>query len=317
MAAQARFKVGPALAGFRLDQFLQRMIPRLSRARIQSAIETRVRISWDAPVKPATPVRAGGEVWVEDPEIGEQEIEFDPPVLFEDDDLLAIDKPPGLVVHPTHSHLRNTVITLLRIRRGEPDLTLAHRLDAETSGVLLLGRHTWAARKIQTAFQRGRVGKAYLAVVFGSPAEDRYEVDLPLGAVSRDQFVFRQGLGGQGERACKTRFRVLQRLGELTLVEGEPVTGRRHQLRAHLALTGTPIVGDKLYRLDDRDYRRFLSQGGLDPTLRDQLRADRLMLHSHRLSIPHPRLPGQAIEIVAPMPEDMRRVLAESDRGAG
>lgn len=306
MAAPVRFKVGPALAGFRLDQFLQRMIPRLSRSRIQQAIDTRVRLSWDAPVKSATPVRAGGEVWIDDPEINEQEIDFDPPVLYEDDDLLAIDKPPGLVVHPTHSHLRNTVITLLRIRRGEPGLTLAHRLDAETSGVLLLGRHTWAARKIQTAFERGRVKKAYLAVVFGTPAEDQYTVSLPLGAVSRDNFIFRQGPDGADSKACETRFSVLQRLGALTLVMGEPLTGRRHQVRAHLAYTGTPIVGDKLYRLDDQDYRRFLTQGGLDAPHRELLLTDRLMLHSHRLSIPHPRKPDERIEIAAPMPSDMR-----------
>ncbi|MFN7964785.1 MAG: RluA family pseudouridine synthase [Acidobacteriota bacterium] len=310
MATPVRFKVGPALAGFRLDQFLQRMIPRLSRARIQQAIQTRVRLSWEAPVKSATPVRAGEEVWIDDPEVNEQEIDFDPSVLYEDDDILAIDKPPGLVVHPTHSHLRNTVITLLRIRRGEPGLTLAHRLDAETSGVLLLGRHTWAARKIQTAFERGRVKKCYLAVVFGVPLKDQYTVTLPLGAVSRDNFIFRQGPEGTDARACETRFTVLQRLGALTLVMGEPQTGRRHQVRAHLAYTGTPIVGDKLYRLDDKEYRRFLTQGGLDAEHRELLVTDRLMLHSHRLSIPHPRRADERIEIEAPMPEDMRRLIA-------
>lgn len=307
MSAPARFKVGPALAGYRLDQFLQRMIPRLSRSRIQSAIETRVRLSWEAPVKASTPVRAGGEVLIDDPEINEEVIPFDPAILYEDDDLLAIDKPPGVVVHPTNSHLRNTVITLLRRLRDEPGLTLAHRLDGETSGVLLLGRHTWAARKIQTSFQRGRVAKTYLALVFGQPAADQFEVDLPLGAVSRDLFIFRQGAGSDEARACVTRFRVRERLAGMTLVEAEPVTGRRHQIRAHLAHLGHPIVGDKLYRLDDRDYRRFLTLGGLDEDHREQLLADRLLLHSHRLTIPHPRRPDERIEIVAPLPTDMQQ----------
>jgi 23S rRNA pseudouridine1911/1915/1917 synthase len=308
MSAPIRFRVGPALAGFRLDQFLQRMIPRLSRSRIQQAIDSRVRLSWEAPVKPSTPVREGGEVWVDDPEVNEQEIEFDPAILYEDDDLLAIDKPVGIVVHPTHSHLRNTVITLLRRQRGEPELTLAHRLDAETSGVLLLGRHTWAARKIQTAFERGRVHKLYHALVFGSPAEDQFEVERALGAVSRDLYVFRQGSGAEQARPSRTRFRVLRRGPQLSWIEAEPLTGRRHQIRAHLAECGFPIVGDKLYRLSDRDYRRYLEVGGLDHAHREQLLADRLMLHSHRLSIPHPRAPDRSIEITAPVPREFEVV---------
>ena len=313
--AAARFRVGPALAGWRLDQFLQRMIPRLSRNRIQRAIATRVRISWDAPVKPSTPVREGGEVWVDDPEINEQEIDFDPPVLYESGDALAIDKPPGIVVHPTHSHLRNTVITLLRRRRGEPGLTLAHRLDAETSGVLLLGRHRWAARKLQVAFERGWIEKTYLAIVFGEPAEDEFTVDLPLGTVSRDDYVFRQGPGGRDARPARTLFRVRERLGEVSLVEATLVTGRRHQIRAHLALAGHPVVGDKLYGLDDRAYRRFLRQGGLDDELRGRLGANRQLLHSHRLVFPDPRDRDTRIEVVAPLPADMAATLEAARAG--
>ncbi len=311
----ARFRVGPALAGYRLDQFLQRMIPRLSRNRIQKAIATRVRLSWDAPVKPSTPVREGGEVWVDDPDVNEQEIDFDPAVLHESDDVLAIDKPAGIVVHPTHSHLRNTVITLLRRRRGEPGLTLAHRLDAETSGVLLLGKHRWAARKLQTAFERGWIEKRYLAVVFGEPREDLFEIDLPLGTVSRDNYVFRQGPGGKDQRPARTVFHVRERLGEISLVEAILVTGRRHQIRAHLALAGHPVVGDKLYGLDDRAYRRFLQQGGLDDELRARLGAERQMLHSHRLVFPDPRDRETRIEVVAPLPPDMMTLLERTRAG--
>lgn len=313
----ARFKVGPAFAGYRLDQFLQRMIPKLSRNRIQRAIEERVRLSWDAPVKASTPVREGEVVMVDDPQVNEQEIEFDPPVLFEDDDVLAIDKPPGIVVHPTHSHLRNTVITLLRRRRGEPDLTLAHRIDAETSGVLLIGKHTWAARKLQTAFQRGRVAKRYLALVHGSPPEDRFEMTAPLGPVSRDTVVFRQDPDGADVREAHTKLAVVERGPTFSLVEAELLTGRRHQIRAHLALAGYPVVGDKLYGLDDKAYRRYLRQGGLDEDLLARLGASRSMLHSHRLVVPHPRDAQRAVEIVAPMPADMAALLAAERAASG
>ena len=312
----ARFRVGSAFAGYRLDQFLQRMIPKLSRNRIQKAIATRVRLSWDAPVKASTPVRENEMVFVDDPEVNEQAITFDPAVLYEDDDVLAIDKPPGIVVHPTHSHLRNTVITLLRRQRNERDLTLAHRLDAETSGVLLLGRHRWAARKIQTAFERGRVHKAYLALTFGEIAEDSFEVDVPLGTVSQDDYVFRQGPGAGDAREARTRFRVLERLPGYTLVRAELETGRRHQIRAHLAHAGHPVVGDKLYRLDDRDYRRYLRQGELDSAHMARLEAERTLLHSHELTLPHPRKQGEKIAIVSPPPEDLESFLAARREGA-
>lgn len=301
----ARFRVGPAYAGYRLDQFLQRMIPKLSRNRIQKAIDERVRLSWEAPVKASTPVRENGEVWVDDPDVNEEAIAFDPAILYDDGDLLAIDKPPGIVVHPTHSHLRNTVITLLRRQLNAPELTLAHRLDAETSGVLLLGRHTWAARRAQSAFQRGKVEKSYLAIVFGRPVEDRFSVDLPLGYHSRDSFVFRQLPEGQEARASLTEFEVLERMARASLVRAFPKTGRRHQIRAHLAAAGHPIVGDKLYGLDDRAYRRYLKLGRLDDELLARVGAERLMLHSSTLSLPHPRQPGERIEITAPLPADM------------
>ncbi|HNX18824.1 MAG TPA: RluA family pseudouridine synthase [Acidobacteriota bacterium] len=314
-ASAARFKVGPAFAGIRLDQFLQRMIPRLSRNRIQKAIDERVRLTWDAPVKASTPVREGESVIVDDPVVNEQPIVFAPTILFEDDDLLAIDKPPGIVVHPTHSHLRNTVITLLRKQRNEPSLTLAHRLDAETSGVLLLGRHTWAARKIQAAFQRGQVHKAYLALVQGHPAEDHFEVDLPLGPLTRDSFVFRQAPDGEDARASRTIFTILERGTRFSLVRAELLTGRRHQIRAHLAAIGHPVAGDKLYGLDDRDYRCFLRRGQLGQDMLARLGAPRTMLHSCHLELCHPRDAQRRIVVTSPMPGDMATILA-ADRTA-
>lgn len=303
-----RFRIGPAFAGYRLDLFIQRMIPKLSRARIQRAIATRVRLTWDAPVKPSTPVREGEQVIIDDPEIQEEAVVFDPVVLHEDDDVLAIDKPPGVVVHPTHSHLRYTVITMLRRQRNEPTLTLAHRLDAETSGVLLLGRHRWAARKIQTAFERGHVGKVYRALVFGRPDRDAWEIDAPLGPYSDDDVVFRQSPKSAEAKPARTLVRVVDRFARTALVEAELVTGRRHQIRAHLALDGHPLVGDKLYGLDDRDYRRFMREG-FDDDHRQALGAERTMLHSTRLNLPHPRDRERELVVHSRPPEDFRGLI--------
>ena len=310
----ARFRVPPAYAGYRLDQFLQRMIPRLSRNKIQRAIDERVRLTWQAPVKASTPVRKGCDVFVDDPDVNEPELDFHPPILFEDRDLLAIDKPAGLVVHPTHSHLRNTVITLMRRQRGEPGLTLLHRLDAETSGVLLIGRHRWAARRMQTSFERGQVAKTYLALVFGVPQRDEFTIELPLGTSSRYGFVFRQTPEGERARPCRTDFRVLERHEDTALVEARLVTGRRHQIRAHLAWSGHPLVGDKLYRLTDGEYRSYLRAGELEQSQLDTLRAARCMLHARCAELDHPRDRRRRVRIEAPLPDDMRALLEVSSR---
>lgn len=315
--ARTRFRVHPAFAGYRLDQFLMQMIPKLSRNRIQKAIASRVRLSWNAPVKPSTPVREGEEVIIADPEIEEKTITFEPRVLYEDEDVLAIDKPPGLVVHPTHNHLKNTVITLLRQRRGEPELTLAHRLDAETSGVLLLSRRRWAARKLQMAFERAQVDKFYRALVFGHPAEERFNVELPLGYHSEDDVVYRQSPRAREAKPCKTRFRVLSHVGPLALVEAELLTGRRHQIRAHLALAGHPVVGDKLYGLDDRDYRRYLRLERLDEEHLAQLLATRCLLHCERMELAHPRPDKGRLSIHSEIPADMLEVIENQGRTRG
>lgn len=307
----ARYIVSAGLAGMRLDRYLQRMIPKLSRNRIQRAIRDRVELSWEAPVKASTPVPEGGIVIVRDPAVAEVPIDYEPSVLHEDEDLLAVDKPAGLVVHPTHSHYRNTLIKLLwEARDDDRSLTLAHRLDAETSGVILLTRNKVAARRVQTAFQRGEIEKEYLAWVHGAPAENEGRIELPLGPYSEDDFIYRQDPRGRDAKSCTTAWGLEETTPERALLRLRIGTGRRHQIRAHLAAIGHPVVGDKLYGLDNRAYRRFLRQGGLDEELRGRLGADRQLLHSARLSLAHPR-DGCALVVEAPLPQDMREARTE------
>lgn len=303
---EVAFRVDPALAGFRLDQFLKRMIPRLSRRRIQQAIAQGVRLSWDAQIKPSTPVREAGVVFVplrarEARSLPALDISLR--VLFESEELLAVDKPSGMVVHPTNDHDQDTVISLLRRVRSEPALTLAHRLDGETSGVLLLCRTRSSARRTQTAFERGKVGKAYLAVVHGRVDRSEWSIDQPLGSLSRDGVVFRQSPDAKHARSAQTQVTTLATSEGASVLRAIPVTGRRHQIRAHLALAGFPVVGDKLYTLEDRPLRTYLRQRKLPQSMQERLGADRTMLHNQLLEIP----PG--IRIVAPLPPDLRQVL--------
>jgi 23S rRNA pseudouridine1911/1915/1917 synthase len=306
----ARYVVSPGLAGLRLDQYLHRMIPKLSRNRIQKAIRERVDLSWAAPVRPSTPVTEGGIVSVRDPAVAEVPIDYRPDVLHEDEDLLAVDKPSGLVVHPTHSHYRNTLIKLLWEARGDDrSLTLAHRLDAETSGAILLTRNKDAARIVQTAFQKGEIAKEYIAVVHGIPEHLEGSIELPLGPLSRDGLVYRQDPLGESPKPCTTRWTLESASRDRALLRLRIATGRRHQIRAHLAAAGHPVVGDKLYGLDDRDYRRYLRLGGLDRELLGRLGARRQLLHSARLGLRHPR-DGRPLDIEASLPRDMREALA-------
>jgi len=162
-----RYVVGPREAGKRLDLFLHEKIPGLSRTRIQRAIRERVTLSWDAPPRPSTPVRAGGCVRVGNTPLREELLQIDLPVLARGEGWLAVNKPPGIPVHPVNRVRENSLIRMLRRQEGEEGLRLAHRLDSETSGVLLVARDAPASSVLSRAFMDGRVHKEYLALVSG------------------------------------------------------------------------------------------------------------------------------------------------------
>ncbi len=300
------FGVGLGDRGKRLDQFLHERIPGLSRARIQRAIEERVTLSWGVRARSATPVRPGGRVSVGHTPIVEDVRDVELPILARGRGWLAVDKPSGIVVHPVNAVRENSLIRMLRRQEGLPSLRLAHRLDRETTGVLLVAEDAPTASALSTAFERGRVRKEYLAVVRGEVAGDEGTIDLAIGADDDRRVFVRRAVKDGGERAV-TRWRVERRLAAATLVRLFPETGRRHQLRVHLAAIGHPILGDILYGRPDADYLDLVT--GRRDARRDDGAPARQLLHCARLVFPDPAGTG-VVEVIAPFPSDFARAAA-------
>ena len=237
------------------------------------------------------------------------------PVLHEDPHLLAVDKPAGLPVHPSARYHKNTVVKVLELLRPDERLFLGHRLDRETSGVLLLTRSPAADRALKKAFAaRAAIEKRYVALTWGVPPKRSFRVDLPLRLDERSntRVKMRATTPGDGLTAG-TRFEVLgarERGGRAyALVQCDLETGRQHQIRVHLATVGTPLVGDKLYAFDEGYFTRDADGEGTAED-RERLELPRHALHAARLSLAHP-ITGERLSIEAPLPPDIARFWAD------
>ena len=308
------FRVGAARRGWRLDRFLKERIPQLSRQAIQRAIRVRVGLARLADPRPATRLHPGDDVIVGYPEIREDAEELarlQVPVLYEDEDLLAVDKPAGMVVHPTNRVRRASLISILRERHPVGRrLTLAHRLDRETSGVLLLAKGAAAARALHRAFDARQVEKRYLAVVAGQMEPAAGVLEFPLSRARRGRVWIKQQVDRENGARAVTPYRVVRQVPGGTLVDLRPVTGRQHQIRVHLHAVGHPVVGDKLYGPDERSTLELLGSG-LGPEALRRLGAPRQLLHAAALLLDHP-LTGVPLAIRSPLPDDMRAWLADA-----
>lgn len=209
-------------------------------------------------------------------------------IIFEDEHLIALNKPVGMLVHPSHRENRGTLLNGLAdyLNPHKPTLTtpavrpgLPHRLDKDTSGVLVVAKTKLAHRNLTRAFMRKQAQKRYLALVVGEPDQDGGEIDAPIGR-DADAKLWKAMADG---KAALSRYKVLKRLGAISLLEVEPVTGRTNQLRIHLEHIGHPILGDVV-------------RGGGE--------CDRLYLHAYKLSVPHPAEHGRRVEFEAPMPAE-------------
>lgn len=287
-------------AGMRLDRFLSDRIPQVSRGRIQEVLRTRVDLSWPARVRAATPVVAGGTVALSYEPIREEPWDGTIPVIARGSGWIAVDKPAGMPVHPVRTVRQNSLVHVMRRQRDDPALRLGHRLDRETSGVLILASDPDTAAAVSGAFEAGRVHKEYLAVVRGLPGEPQGVMDWPVGPAVGSRIAVRQGTAaGRPARTAWT----LERAGDSnSLLRLEPATGRRHQIRVHLEALGHPIVGDMIYGRGDDDYLG-LAERGHDP--RDGIREPRRQL----LHCAHIRIdtPGVQVDCRSPMPDEFRR----------
>jgi 23S rRNA pseudouridine1911/1915/1917 synthase len=213
----------------------------------------------------------------------------DPAVIFEDDDLLVVDKPAGM---PCHSSDRPTLTDWLRAR-GLATPRLVNRLDRETSGLVLVAKRE---------MPRGEIRKEYTAICWGDFAEEAGVVDRPIG-ITRDSVVYTKRVIDPAGKPSRTEYQVVRRLRGFTVVNLVAHTGRTHQLRVHMASLGHPIVGDKIYGPDERLYLEFIEKGVTGEMLR-QLLMPRQALHAGKIV-----LAGRSF--AAPLPEDMREFIEE------
>ncbi|MCI0652786.1 MAG: RluA family pseudouridine synthase [Planctomycetes bacterium] len=291
----------------RLDLYLLRALGWKSRARVQKLIHLeRVSVN-DAGAKPAQRVANGDRIRILLTPGGEALLPGSaalPPPLWEDPYLLCANKPAGRLVHPVGRAVGGTILNEIHARyrgcnaRGLRHVVpkLCHRLDRDTSGVLLIAKNTEVRRTLQRAFESDRVHKEYLAVVHGAPSSAGFDIDLPIGldpeqAQREGNRLAKVAAGG---RPALTRVRVLLVAGAFSVVRCDAITGRQNQIRAHLAACGHPILGDAGY---GSSRERWSEVRGV-PTF-----PARPLLHSALLRFPHP-LWGYTIAVSAPPPPD-------------
>jgi 23S rRNA pseudouridine1911/1915/1917 synthase len=301
------FTVEPNYSGWRLDRYLCEKIRRASRERVQEIIEN--DLVCDAPLKASSPVWPGltfqlrRRVRAEPDAPGIEHLEE----IFTDDWLIVVNKPAGLPMHPTARYHAKTLTAQLDERYGKGNAAPAHRLDRETSGLVICGRTLEATQRLNRAFHDGKVAKEYLAVVEGHPADDAFDVDAPI-AEGTELIRIAVRIDALEGRPAQTHFRVVarfERRGEpFALLRAFPRTGRQHQIRIHAQVAGHPLVGDKMYGPDPMYFDRF-SKRQLEPEAWERLRLPRHALHAARVSLRHPGS-GQTISFDSALPGDLR-----------
>ncbi|HJS75086.1 MAG TPA: RluA family pseudouridine synthase [Vicinamibacteria bacterium] len=298
------FEVEESAVGMRLDAALTRFLPDVSRARSKRWIEEgRVRVG-GRPVKASRTLARGDRVEVSIPEPVPatplpEAIALD--ILYEDRDIVVVNKRAGMVVHPAPGHSTGTLVNALLAHSS--DLSgiggvlrpgIVHRLDAGTSGVLVVAKNDRAHQSLQSQFQKRSVSKIYLALAHGTPGE-RFAIDRPIGRDARDRKKISSRT--RTPRQATTEISRLETLPGCALLEIRIRTGRTHQIRVHLSEAGHPVVGDRDYGSPNR----------APLLLRD---FPRPALHAQRLSFQHPSS-GEDVSYEAPLPEDFSRLLEE------
>jgi 23S rRNA pseudouridine1911/1915/1917 synthase len=303
-----QFTVDPDSAGLRLDVYLAGLLPQHSRSQLQRLVKGGSATLGGKPTKPNAVVKPGDVVEVEVPEATPatpiaQDIQL--PVIYQDDDVIVVNKPAGMVVHPAAGHDQDTLVNALLFHAdnlsgvgGEQRPGIVHRLDRGTSGLMVAAKNDQAHRELTRQFHDREVEKEYVALAWGEVRAGR-RIDLPVG---RDP-VHREKMSTRARRArsAVTRITGSRDLRGVSLVSIAIATGRTHQIRVHLSAIGHPIVGDRTY-------------GGVRHRMPAALRAverlERPFLHAARLAFTHPR-EGTRLEFTCDLPLDLREVLDE------
>jgi len=297
--------------GRRLDQFLAETDLHLSRSQAKKLIEKHHIFLNQKPTKPSAHIKAGDTVSGTLLRPSPLSLKPEPiplTVLYEDSSIIVIDKAPGMVVHPAHGNSSGTLVNALLYHcedlagiNGVLRPGIVHRLDKDTSGVIVVAKDDEAYHHLIKQFKNRTVDKVYLAIVYGKFSQDEGLIDSVIGRhpSQRKRMSTRTKKG----RSAITRWRKVEEFDSCTLLEIFPKTGRTHQIRVHLSSIGHPIFGDPLYGRKGRP-------GAIhDPALKECLKKlNRQALHAQRLELTHPRT-GERTPFVSPVPRDMKEVM--------
>ena len=297
----------PAHSGWRLDRALANAVPTLSRERLKALIRSGNLVSGDSPLRdPATKVRGDEhlQLTVPEPEPAHNEPQDIPlTIAFEDEHLLVVDKPAGLVVHPAAGNLDGTLVNALLYHCGgslsgiggvaRPGIV--HRIDKDTSGLLVVAKSDVAHEGLARQFAAHSIDRNYLAIVTGIPKTSSGTVDAPLARSAANRKKIAIVEGGRGKRAV-THWKLLERLRDASLVECSLETGRTHQVRVHMASIGHPLLGDPVYGRS-KAHRDLLKSLGFQ----------RQALHAARLGFTHP-VTKNRLSFSSGMPADMQEL---------
>lgn len=297
--------------GRRLDQFLPETDLNLSRSQAKNLIQRKYVLLNDKSTKPSAHLKSGDIVSGKLPEPEPLSLKPEPiplTILYEDPSIIVIDKPSGMVVHPAFGNPSGTLVNALLYHckdlagiNGVLRPGIVHRLDKDTSGVMVVAKDDEAYHQLTKQFRNRTVEKVYLAITYGQFGQKEGLIDSAIGRhpSQRKRMSTRTKKG----RVAVTRWKRVEKLDGFAFLEIYPQTGRTHQIRVHLSSVGHPILGDPLYG------RKGRPGSTRDRALRECLkRMDRLALHAYRLEFNHPRT-GERVQFVSPIPQDMREVV--------
>ncbi|MDP2923357.1 MAG: RluA family pseudouridine synthase [Candidatus Omnitrophota bacterium] len=283
--------------GERLDRFLQKSLSAISRTKVHALIEAGNILIAGSAKKPSYRLKANDDIYIKFEEEKKdllKPFEFIVNIIYEDNDIIIIDKPTNLVVHPPAANIHNTLVNaMLYMKKNLSSINpyrcgIVHRLDKETSGVMVLAKNNQSHLNLIEQFSARKVKKEYFAIVWGKVEKEEITVDLPMRRDDKNRLKMKVSF--IKSKKARTDVGVKERLRGSTLLLLKPFTGRMHQIRVHLNFLGFPIIGDKKYGIKD-EYPE-------------------LFLHAHKLGFYHPNK-GNFIEFISPMPERFEKFIAE------
>ncbi len=302
--------IGEAQAGLRLDRALAELLPDLSRERIKALIVEGQIVSGGRSLNPSMKVAVGQDYSITLPApVALDAVAQDIPlaIVHEDADLIVVDKPAGLVVHPAAGNLDGTLVNAL-LHHCDGQLSgiggvarpgIVHRIDKDTSGLLVVAKSDKAHEGLARQFKDHSIDRLYAAIVYGIPAPGSGTVDAWIGRSDADRKKMAVHREGRGKHAV-THYRVMERLRGAAMVECRLETGRTHQVRVHMAHLGHPLIGDPVYGRDRKGFKSILETLGFK----------RQALHAKRLGFIHP-VTEEPLAFDSPLPADMQELLSE------